>query len=121
MRSGHLSIRANTMRKKFTGLHSLPVILPAISLLSCVHAPLLYAQPDDAIGIVLSFCGDVEAQGAGGAVRVLSLRSLIVAQDTIFVGADGLAQLRMADNARLSFKPCSEFTFIDYVFDGNPA
>src|SRR5690606_37340020 len=74
-----------------------------------------------AIGVVLVTKGRVEAHGADGSVRLLSRRSEIFASDTIVVGVDGLAQIRMVDDARLSFRPNTEFTFNSYEFDGNDA
>ncbi len=103
------------MRKKFKGRHSLPVI----TLLTCLSLPLL-AQSGDSIGIVLSTRGQVQARNAAGITRDLNRKSEIFEKDTILVGDDGMAQLRMKDDARLSFKANTEFAFNEYQFDNNP-
>src|SRR5690606_20451924 len=104
------------MRKSFYGRKSLPVI----TLLSCLSLPVA-AQTGEAIGVVLVTKGRVEAREADGSVRLLSRRSEIFENDTIVVGEDGLAQVRMVDDARLSFRPNTEFTFNSYEFDGDDA
>lgn len=104
------------MRRKFTGRKSLPIL----TLLSCLSLP-LYAQTGDLIGMVIQTKGRVEVRDATGNVRALTRRSEIFEQDTILVGADGFAQLRMVDDAMISFKANTEFLFETYDFDENPA
>jgi hypothetical protein len=103
-------------RQKFRGRHNLPII----TLLSCFSLQAV-SQTGDPIGVVLVTKGRVEAVSANGTTRLLSRSSEIFENDTIIVGADGLAQVRMIDDARISFKPNTEFTFQDYSFDNNPA
>lgn len=81
----------------------------------------LYAQNGDVIGRVLLTQGRVEARDAAGNVRALTRKSEIFAQDTILVGADGFAQVRMVDKAMISLKSNTEFRFDNYEFDDNPA
>ncbi|MES2604103.1 MAG: FecR domain-containing protein, partial [Pseudomonadota bacterium] len=104
------------MRKKFSGRHSLPII----TLLSCLSMP-LYAQTGDPIGVVLTTKGQVEARNGAGVLRTLTRKSELFVDDTIVVGADGVAQVRMVDNAKISFTPNTEFKFDVYEFDGNAA
>lgn len=104
------------MRKPFLGRSTLPIV----TLLSCLSLP-SYGQTGEMIGTVIVTKGRVEARDAAGNVRVLGRRSQIFAQDTILVGADGFADIRMVDDAHFSFKPNTEFRFDDYSYDENPA
>ena len=101
---------------KFLGKHPLAIL----TLLTCLSLP-LYAQTGEAIGIVLTTTGLVEARDASGTIRTLTRRSEIFEQDTILVGADGYGQVKMVDDARISFKPNTEFTFNQYDTDADPA
>ena len=99
----------------FTPLHSLR-LLP---LLLCVSLS-VFAQGNQPIGTVLAATGAVTARDAAGTVRNLVRKSEIFVHDTILVGADGFAQIKMADSAKIKFNPNTEFAFNEYSFDGNP-
>ncbi|MEI7948903.1 MAG: hypothetical protein WCI66_01500 [Gammaproteobacteria bacterium] len=99
----------------FNPLHSLR-LLP---LLLCVSLS-VFAQGNQPIGTVLAATGAVTARDAAGTVRNLVRKSEIFVHDTILVGADGFAQIKMADSAKIKFNPNTEFAFNEYSFDGNP-
>src|SRR5690606_35575183 len=98
------------------GTHTLPLI----TLLSFLALP-LHAQPGEPIGTVLATKGRVEVRAADGALRTLARRSPLYLRDTIVVGSDGYASIRMIDAAEISFRPNTEFWFQSYSFDANPA
>ena len=90
-------------------------------MLTCLSAPLHAQNGGDVIGRVLATKGDVRARDAAGNVRALTSRSEIFAQDTILVGADGFASVRMVDDAQIALKANTEFRFDAYEYDENPA
>jgi hypothetical protein len=106
------------MRKnRFTGRNSLP-LLALVSICLPLQSQAQSAEP---IGTVIFASGDVQARGADGSVRALARRAPVFEQDTIIVGASGVAHLRMVDSATISLRPDTEFTFDDYEFDGDAA
>ena len=80
-----------------------------------------FAQTGESIGVVILSKGRVEARRPDGTIRALGRRSEIFEEDTILVGPQGAAQVKMVDDARISFKANTEFTFDQYDFDGDDA
>jgi len=102
--------------------HAPPNYLYLLSAL-CANfsSPLMAQPPESAIGMVISSRGQVEALDGAGVMRTLSRRSVIYTSDTVITGADGYAQVRLADSALISFKAETEFKFDTYEFDNDAA
>lgn len=95
---------------------------PYILIGSCLLFSLsVQAQTGDIIGTVITTKGRVEARDAAGATRTLTRRMQLSVGDTIVVGVDGFANVRMIDNGQISFGLGTEFVFDQYRFDSNPA
>ncbi|MCW8919588.1 MAG: FecR family protein [Gammaproteobacteria bacterium] len=63
--------------------------------------------------------GEVTAEDAGGAMRVLKRRSQILEGDTITVAQGGRAQIRFSDGSLLSLPESSQFRVDEYQLDAN--
>ncbi|MDY6983883.1 MAG: FecR family protein, partial [Pseudomonadota bacterium] len=70
---------------------------------------------------MLAVKGQVEAHDAAGTTRALRRGAEVFEADTIVVGSDAYAQIRMVDDATIALKSDTEFTFGTYDYDGNAA
>lgn len=97
---------------KKINLRSALTIILLLALLSPLSglSPVL-AQSDAPVGKVLAVRGDVQARASDGSLRALMRKSDIFVSDTILVGANGQAQVRMVDDAQFAFKSNTEFAF----------
>jgi hypothetical protein len=111
---------AQTSRRSKNHMRILPKHPLCLLLVLLGMSLSVFAESSQPIGKVLGASGEVNARDAAGAVRHLARKSDIFNHDTIITGDDGVVQIRMADDARFSFKTNTEFAFNDYSFDGNP-
>ncbi|HEY0962455.1 MAG TPA: FecR family protein, partial [Pseudomonadales bacterium] len=110
------------MRTRRPSLITLPGLLSTLVSTLAIPALVLAQSPSgESIGIVIAVRGQVEALDASGAVRQLTRGADVFAADTIAVGPEGYAQVRMVDEALISLKSDTSFTISSYEFDGNPA
>lgn len=96
--------------------HSLLVL----AVLACMNTAVL-AQGAEPIGIVIVAKGQVQAREPSGVLRPLARYGTVYQADTILVGSNSMAHIRMADDALFAFKANTEFTFADYRYDGDAA
>jgi hypothetical protein len=86
-------------------------ILVVLGFATCMALPMPLLAQSDAIGKVIAVKGDVRARSGDGSLRNLARRSDLYLQDTILVGANGQAQVRMLDDAQFAFRANTEFSF----------
>lgn len=102
--------------------HSGTVLLIAVTSVLTLLAPAaVFANNVEPIGTLVTTMGTVTVRNASGETRTLERRSQLFAGDTVVVGPQGFASVRMSDNAHISLGSDTEFTFEKYSYDANPA
>jgi len=68
-------------------------------------------------GVVVQLSGPLLAKKAGGAVKILSLKSEVENGDTLVTEKNTYAQIRMIDSSEITLRPASTFTIENFSFD----
>ena len=68
-------------------------------------------------GVVVQLSGPLLAKKAGGAVKILSMKSEVENGDTLVTEKNTYAQIRMIDNSEITLRPASTFTIENFSFD----
>ena len=90
----------------------LSVLLLALTLFAMAGA---LAAP--VAGVVEQLSGPLLAKKAGGAVKILSLKSEVENGDTLVTEKNTYAQIRMIDNSEITLRPASTFVIENFSFD----
>ena len=73
-----------------------------------------------AAGRIISVAGEVNALDPDGNSRELTRRDAVYVGDTIYTGATGFAQIRLADDGLVALRALTEFAILDYQFEADP-
>jgi len=88
-------------------------LLLAVLLWSCATL----AMAAQVVGTVTQLSGPLMARKAGGAVKILALKSEVESGDTLITEKNTYAQLRFIDNSEITLKPATTFVIEHFAFD----
>ncbi|WP_229474245.1 FecR family protein [Pseudoduganella lurida] len=68
-------------------------------------------------GVVVQLSGPLLAKRAGGAIRILALKSEVENGDTLVTEKNTYAMVKFIDNSEITLRPASTFTIENFSFD----